>query len=174
MELYFLRHGLAGERSEWTRPDEERPLTDGGKTQTAREAAGLAMLGLIPDLILTSPLVRARQTAEILAQELGIPERVAIDERLSPGFGRKKLQKIVGENEGRERLMFVGHEPDFSDVVGRLIGGAQVVLKKGALAVVELTELEPLGGRLLWMVRPEMLEVQSASSDRVEGGSGGT
>ena len=121
MELYFLRHGLAGERSEWTGPDEARPLTEAGKTQTANEAAGLTRLGLVPDLILTSPLVRARQTAEILAQGLGVAKRVVIDERLSGGFRRKLLREIDKEHRGQDRLMLVGHEPDFSHVVGRVI-----------------------------------------------------
>jgi phosphohistidine phosphatase len=169
MELYFLRHGLAGERSEWIGHDEDRPLTAAGKAQTAREAAGLSRLGLIPDLILTSPLVRAKQTAEILARALGIPERVGIDEQLSPGFGRKELRQIVSENSGRDKLMLVGHEPDFSKIVGRLIGNAQVVMKKGGLAVVELTDLESLEGRLLCVATPKMLEVGAAFVDPDEG-----
>lgn len=158
MELYFLRHGQAGERSEWRGPDEERPLTEAGKAQTAREATGLAKLGFKPDLILTSPLVRARQTAEIAAQGLGVPERITLDERLGPGFDLKDLRQIVSEHNGPEKLVLVGHEPDFSDVVGRLIGDAKVVMKKGGLAAVELTGLEPLRGRLLWLATPQMLE----------------
>jgi phosphohistidine phosphatase len=165
MELYFLRHGQAGERSEWDGPDEKRPLTEAGKAQTAREAAGLAKLGLTPDLILTSPLTRARQTAEIAAEGLGGPERVALDERLGPGFDRKELGRIVSEYSNRNRLMLVGHEPDFSDVVGRLIGDAKVVIKKGGLAAVEITGLEPLRGRLLWLATPQMLEAQAASTE---------
>jgi phosphohistidine phosphatase len=164
MELYFLRHGQAGERSEWIGHDEERPLTEAGLAQTAREAVGLTRLGLLPDLILTSPLVRARQTAEILAQELGIPERVAIDEQLSPGFGRKELRSIVGAHSARSKLMLVGHEPDFSNVIGRLIGGAEVVMKKGGLAIVELTDPQLLEGRLLCLVTPKMLEAEQVST----------
>ena len=159
MELYFLRHGQAGERREWGGPDEERPLTEAGKTQTARATAGLVRLGLKPDLILTSPLIRARQTAEIAAQELGIGGRVTPDDRLGPGFDLKGLSQIVSRHNGHEKLLFVGHEPDFSDVVGRLIGGAQVVMKKGSVAAVEITGLQPLRGKLLWLATAQMLEL---------------
>jgi len=85
MELYFLRHGLAGERSEWIGHDEDRPLTAAGEAQTAREAVGLARLGLIPDLNLEQPLVRARQTAEILAQELGSQNGLPPTNNSAPG-----------------------------------------------------------------------------------------
>jgi phosphohistidine phosphatase len=157
MELIFLRHGLAGERSEWQGRDEDRPLTEAGKAQTAREAAGLKKAGLVPDLIVTSPLVRARQTAEIVARELGIPGRVAIDEGLSPGFRRKQLRRILEQHGGHGRLMIVGHEPDFSKVVGRATGG-EVVLDKGGVAVVEVTDRKAPAGRLVWLVRPGLLE----------------
>ncbi len=70
MKLYFLRHGLAGERSEWKGNDFDRPLTEDGKTKMAVEAATIAKLNLGLDAILTSPLVRAYQTAEIVAQKL--------------------------------------------------------------------------------------------------------
>ncbi len=166
MELYFLRHGLAGERSEWQGDDDYRPLTEEGKAQTAREAAGLAKLGFVPDAILTSPLVRARQTADIVARELGIAARLATDERLGPGFGRKELRQIVSEHKAGEKLMLVGHEPDFSDVVGRLIGDANVVLKKGGLAIVELTDPEKPAGRLLCLATPAMLELGAAAARR--------
>jgi phosphohistidine phosphatase len=159
MELYFLRHGQAGERSEWSGPDEERPLTDAGKAQTAAEAAGLAKFGFKPDVILTSPLVRARQTAEIAAREWGMLGRVALDKRLGPDFGLKELRQIVSEHNGHESLLLVGHEPDFSDVVGRLIGDAKVVMKKGGMAAVEVTGRDPLRGRLLWLATPQMLEL---------------
>lgn len=163
MELYFLRHGLAGERSEWIGNDGERPLTEAGKVQTAREAAGLGKLGLVPDVILTSPLIRAIQTAEILAQELGIPERVVSDERLSPGFGRKKLRRILIEYGDHGKLMLVGHEPDFSQTIGRLIGDARVVIKKGGLACVAITDRDAPRGKLLQIATPEMLEMGAAS-----------
>lgn len=164
MEVWFLRHGLAGDRDEWPGDDALRPLTEEGKAQTAREAAGLGRLQLVPDLILSSPLVRARQTAEITARELGVAERLAIDERLSPGFRRKALLEILGEYAGRQRLMVVGHEPDFSKVVGKLIGGGEVVMKKGGVAVVELDSAESAEGRLLWLATPQLLEAAALAA----------
>ena len=69
----------------------------------------------------------------------------------------------MSEYSGRDKLMLVGHEPDFSKVIGRLMGDGRVVMKKGGLAVVELTELEPLRGRLLCLATPQMLEDQAAA-----------
>ena len=139
MELCFLRHGLAGRRSEWKGDDDKRPLTEEGMAQTAREAVGLGKLGLVPDLILTSPLVRARQTAEIAARELGIANRVAVDERLGYGFRRKKLRELLSEHAGVNRLMLVGHEPDFSAVIGKLIGARTETM--GAIPIAEFDQL---------------------------------
>ncbi|HEX9117126.1 MAG TPA: hypothetical protein VGA61_13750, partial [Anaerolineae bacterium] len=95
--------------------------------------------------------------------ELGIPERVVSDERLSPGFGRKKLRRILIEYGDHGKLMLVGHEPDFSQTIGRLIGDARVVIKKGGLACVAITDRDAPRGKLLQIATPEMLEMGAAS-----------
>ncbi len=166
MELYFLRHGLAGEPSQWNGDDDDRPLTEEGRARTAREGAGFARLKLVPDLILTSPLVRASQTAEIVARELGIAEQVLTDKRLSPGFGRKRLRKILKDHADQGRLMLVGHEPDFSETIGRLIGGGRVTIEKGGLASVEIPDPQTLRGKLLLMATPDLVE-SAAGSERI-------
>ena len=117
----------------------------------------MARLGLRPDLIVTSPLVRAFQTAEIAAQELGLLDRVVVDERLASGFGLPDLSSILGENGGLSSIMLVGHEPDFSMAIGALIGGGDVVCKKGGLARVDADKISPGSGVLAWLLPPSVL-----------------
>jgi len=156
MILYFLRHGLAGDRGEWTGDDFERPLTEEGKKRMAREAATLVKMSLDLDMILTSPLVRAYQTAEIVAQHMNRTDKLVQDERLSPGFGSNRLAKILKTFPEAQALMLVGHEPDFSQVIGDLIGGGRLTCKKGSLACVELTG-RSLRGDLVWLIPASVL-----------------
>ena len=95
MEVYFLRHGLAGDPSQWDGDDAERPLTQAGAAQTTREAHGLARLGIRPDLILTSPLTRACQTADTLAHALGLSDRVV--KTPAPWFRPQKTPQDPGQ-----------------------------------------------------------------------------
>ena len=156
MKLYFLRHGLAAEREEWSGDDAARPLTDEGKARMARAAAVFAKLELGLDAIITSPLVRAVQTAEIVARELKMQNRLVTDERLAPGFDADALAKILPAYPKAAALMLVGHEPDFSETISYLIGGGRVVCKKGGLALVELNATN-LKGELVWLVPPKAL-----------------
>ncbi len=156
MKLYFLRHGLAAEREEWSGDDAARPLTDEGKARMARAAAVFAKLELGLDAIITSPLVRAVQTAEIVARELKMQNQLVTDERLAPGFDADALAKILPAYPKAAALMFVGHEPDFSETISYLIGGGRVVCKKGGLALVELNATN-LKGELVWLVPPKAL-----------------
>ena len=156
MKLYFLRHGLAGDRETWVGDDFDRPLTDAGKERMAREAATLARLNLSLDVILTSPLVRAYQTAEIVAQRLNMTDRLVKDERLGPGLGPNQLAGILQAYPEAKALMLVGHEPDFSQLIGELIGGGRVTCKKGSLACVELNNTS-LQGELVWLIPPSVL-----------------
>lgn len=157
MILYFLRHGLAGNREDWEGDDRARPLTKKGEKRTALSAE--TMDAIIPDLdeIITSPLVRARQTAEIVADEMGMKDAMIEDERLAPGFNLEKLTEIVKAYPDAEALMLVGHEPDFSETISSLIGGGNIVCKKGGLARVDLINLDPLQGQLVWLLQPKVL-----------------
>jgi phosphohistidine phosphatase len=156
MELYFLRHGPAGSRSRWTGPDDERPLTGAGKALIEREAAAFVALGLSPDIILTSPLVRSYQTAKIVARKLGLLDRFVTDERLAPGFGLRELRGILRDHPDAVVVMLVGHEPDFSLTVGDLIGGGTVMFKKGGLGRVDADTT--LGdAELAWLLPPSVL-----------------
>lgn len=155
MELFFLRHGLAGDRSEWQGDDAKRPLTDEGKEKMKRTAATLAALDLGLDVIITSPFVRAQQTAEIVARKLNCS--LVEDKRLAPGFNADQLYKLLLDHPDANTVMLVGHEPDFSETISALIGGGRVVCKKGGLALVELPNAHSRQGELVWLVPPKVL-----------------
>src|SRR5690348_4002500 len=110
MKLYLLRHGKA-DWPDWSQPDDERPLTKDGKEEMHRMAAFLPRLKVKPELILSSPLPRAWQTAEIVAESLGAELRE--EPSLGRSFGPLQLHKMI-QHVDRDELMIVGHEPDFS------------------------------------------------------------
>ena len=156
MKLYFLRHGLA-DRSEWSGPDHERPLTSQGEARMAHEADTFAELNLDLDYIYTSPLTRAYQTAEIVADRLDLSDRLIEDQRLALGFDTDDLVEILGDHPDAEGIMLVGHEPDFSETIGDLIGSAEVVCKKGSLARIDVYDWISPRGALVWLIPPKML-----------------
>ncbi len=156
--LFFLRHGQAENREGWQGDDAQRPLTPKGERRMAREAAGVRALGLSLDLIVTSPLLRARRTAEIVAAGQGVSLRIVEDARLGPGFGPARLAEILADHPRVKALMLVGHEPDFSETIGRVTGGGRLALKKGALACVDLDDPASLHGTLVWLIPPKALE----------------
>lgn len=156
MKVYFLRHGIAGERSEWKGDDAARPLTEEGVERTGAVAAALARLDLGVGVIVTSPLVRARQTADIVARALDLGSKVIEDRRLGPGFNADKLRAILLDHRNDDVLV-VGHEPDFSETVAALIGGGDLAVRKAGLALVELSGPDATRGRLLWLVPPKIL-----------------
>jgi phosphohistidine phosphatase len=157
MRLYFLRHGIAGSASEWEGSDDERPLTPEGRERMEREAETMAHLSLKLDAIITSPFLRALETAEIVADRLALRGGVMVDQRVDPGFSSTRLREIVAERDGEQGLMFVGHEPSFSETVGCLIGGGGIVMKKGGLACVEVSGRELERAELIWLLPPKIL-----------------
>jgi phosphohistidine phosphatase len=156
MKLYLLRHGLAGDRTEWKGDDSARPLTLGGFAKMKRTAATFAKLELDLDWILTSPLVRAYQTAEIVAKRFKMLDKLVKDERLGSDFEVKFLAEILDEYSHADALMLVGHEPGMGAAVTHLTG-ARVVFKKGALAFVELSDAKSMKGELVWLIPPKVL-----------------
>ena len=157
MRLYFLRHGLAGNQSDWKGDDFDRPLTEEGKERMARQAATLVKLELEVDSIITSPLVRAFQTAEIVAKKMDLLDRLVKDERLSPGFNPSRLALVVKSYPQANALILVGHEPDMSLTISHLIGGGRLVCKKGSFARVDIPSPTSLKGELVWLATPKIL-----------------
>ena len=149
MQLYFLRHGEA-DWPGWTKPDDERPLTDFGKKEVRQVAKFLDRLKVKPDLIVTSPLPRALQTAEVAAEQL--KTKVRQDEALEPGFGISELSTVLKRHRSKV-LMLVGHEPDFSSVISALTGGF-LKMSKAGVALIDI-DPETEKGRLLWLFPPK-------------------
>ena len=148
MQLYFLRHGEA-DWPNWTKPDDERPLTAFGKKEVRQVAKLLEHLKVRPDLIVTSPLARASQTAKIAAEYLRAKLRE--DDALEPGFGISQLRTVLKRHRSKV-LMLVGHEPDFTSVISELTGAA-LKLSKAGVALLDL-DSEAHEGRLLWLFPP--------------------
>jgi phosphohistidine phosphatase len=158
MELYFVRHGRAEDREVWApRDDDLRPLTEDGIARMKQTARTIKALKVRPDAILTSPLTRARQTADILSEVLG----VAVEEEAALAeFGVGALATMIEHHAGARSLMLVGHEPDFSIVVGMLTGGGHVEVKKGSLLRIDLFALQPPHGILAWAIPPAALTLR--------------
>ena len=148
MKLYFLRHGKA-DWPDWDKPDDERPLTQDGKDQVAAVARLLAQLEISPAIV-TSPLPRASQTAEIAGEYLH--RKVRVDPLLRPGFDAGKLRKLLKDFSGSS-LMVVGHEPDFTRTIFQLTGG-HAKLSKAGVALIEL-DAPSMKGELRWLVPPK-------------------
>lgn len=154
--LYLVRHAHAGNPEKWTDSDDLRPLTAKGLRQATRLAAFLAAAALRPDVIRSSPKVRALQTAEVLSASLGC--EVRLDDRLANGLGIDGLRALVAEAPDATALMLVGHDPDLSALAGSLTG-APIALRKGALVRIDLDRagIEPGAGSLQWLVPPDAL-----------------
>jgi phosphohistidine phosphatase len=150
MELYFLRHGEA-DWPDWNKSDDERPLTKRGKKQMREVAKFLDRLNVRPNLVVTSPLPRATQTAEIAADYL--KAKLRKDELLAPGFGMSELRTVLKRHHAKA-LMLVGHEPDFTTVISGLTG-ASLKLSKAGVALLDVNpEFEE--GKLLWLFPPKI------------------
>jgi len=157
MKCYFLRHGIAVEPDEWAGSDFDRPLTREGRQRLEREAKAIAALDFGFDRIVTSPLLRAKQTAEILADRLGLRERLVEDTRLGGGFSHRRLGEILAAHSGAEAIVLVGHEPAMSATIGRAIGDARVEMKKAALAGIEFAASDASAGTLVCLIPPRVL-----------------
>jgi phosphohistidine phosphatase len=161
MELYLIRHADAVTLGEGGVVDDaSRPLTPTGEAQARQLAEGLTRRGIRFDIILTSPLVRARQTAEGLVAHLEKPApEVRVTDELAPGGKRRKLARIL-KNLGKESIALVGHQPDLGEFAGWLIGSkkTQIAMAKAGVARIHV-EAEPGKGegQLIWLVTLDWL-----------------
>jgi phosphohistidine phosphatase len=155
--LHLLRHAHAGNPQRWTGDDAERPLSEKGRRQAERLGRLLAAMDEAPDLLITSPRARAAQTAEIVAKALGAP--VVVDDRLAGPFAADTVEAILLAAGPAERPCLVGHDPDLSDLLGELLGLPAVMMRKGAIARVDLPgpHITAGGGTLRFLVPPELL-----------------
>jgi phosphohistidine phosphatase len=160
MQLLVIRHAIAAERGTPGMTDDERPLTPEGRKKFQEAAAGLAALIERPGALLSSPLLRARQTAEIVAAAWG---RVKVQELSALATGDvDALAAALAKLPHESTVALVGHEPHTSDLLARLLGGAapeRLTFRKGGVALVEIPGSLAEGGRLVWYLRPRVLRL---------------
>jgi phosphohistidine phosphatase len=158
-KLYLIRHGLAEERGEAWPDDTSRPLSEEGMSRLRKEARGLLRLGVTLDLVLTSPLVRARQTADIVAGVFDTRPAIVVVESLAPAGSAQAVLGDLEKHARRTRIALVGHEPGIGELAARLAGSRQAfTFKKGAICRIDLKSLPSAGpGTLRWFITPKIL-----------------
>lgn len=159
MILYFLRHGKAGQGNPGDPHDGDRELTDVGVSELKAAAPLWRRLNLRPDLVLTSPLPRASQTADLFVAGVELARSPVVDDRLRPGADWSDMARAMTADAGARRVMFVGHEPDLSMAVELLTGAASIRMRKGGIACVEFPGIpEPGAGELAWLLDPDLYQ----------------
>ena len=157
MKLLLVRHAAAVPSGTPGVPDDERPLTSEGAAKFRVAAKGLARIARRPDVLLTSPLPRARATADIAAQAFK-----RIEPTVEPALAHGSVDQILtalGRRPSDATIAVVGHEPTLSMVLARLLGavdGERLAFKKGGAALVDLPDGPSGGGRLVWVLKPKV------------------
>ena len=158
-QLFLIRHGVAEERGDAWPDDAKRPLSEDGIERFQRSARGLARLDVWIDVVLTSPLVRARQTADIVASAFDPRPSIITVESLAPGGSYASLVADLEKHGRKTRIALVGHEPGIGELGARLIGSRHSFeFKKGAVCRIDVDEIPPVGpGDLRWFLTPKVM-----------------
>ena len=158
-QLFLIRHGVAEERGDAWPDDAKRPLSEDGIERFQRSARGLARLDVWIDVVLTSPLVRARQTADIVASAFDPRPSIITIESLAPGGSYASLVADLEKLGRKTRIALVGHEPGIGELGARLIGSRHSFeFKKGAVCRIDVDEIPPVGpGDLRWFLTPKVM-----------------
>lgn len=167
MDIYLMRHGIAVLREESRgRPDAERPLTDEGAHKTEQVARGLARLGVAIDRVITSPLVRARQTAAIAARALGLEDRVQEWVELGAGGSNEALLgrlRAAEQDKSFKGVLLVGHEPQLSELTSMFLSGTRdlsIDFKKAGVCCLQVGPALKWGeATLRWFVTPKQFRL---------------
>jgi len=158
MELYLLRHGIAEDRAASGR-DADRRLTEDGKKKLRKVLARAHKAGAAPTLILSSPLIRAMETAEIAANELAYNSEIVRTAALAPDSSPADVWAEIRAHRDEPAILLAGHEPLFSSVVAAVLGSARAMVefKKGALVRIDFSTIgaEPRGV-LQWMLTAKL------------------
>lgn len=161
MQLYIVRHGIAIDREDPKCPAEaERYLTEEGVEKTKQAAEGVAALGATGDLLITSPYVRAVQTAEIFADALEhARQKIRRNEMLLPGSEPTLLFRELAREKQASSIFVFGHAPQLDEVIATALGLKKHLtsLKKAGVALIELKRISPPMGVLAWLATPKML-----------------
>ncbi len=165
MEVYLLRHGEAGKRVPAGAKDTERALTVAGRGEIEEVGLGMAALGLKFDVIATSPLKRAEETAAIVGKMLRQKGLIEAWSELRPEANRNLFYRRLGKLKPGSNVLCVGHEPYLSSAIGDVTGrggegaaGFRMVMRKGGLARLTVTGFVPrITGELRWLLTPKLL-----------------
>ena len=157
--LYLVRHAIAAERGDKYPDDTKRPLTRKGISRMRDTVRGLATFNPDIDVVLTSPLVRARQTADILVAGLSPSPALETCAALGAGHSTAELVEALSQVGNRHVIALVGHEPDLGQLAAWLIGAREpLVFKKGSIARIDVPAFPPdRNGQLVWLATPRML-----------------
>lgn len=169
MIVYFLRHASAGQSKNDPGKDEKRALDEDGIAQCGYIGRALAALDVHVDVIVSSPLKRASQTASLVGNEMGHEGKLVIDRALLPDASFQSFRELLSRHSKQEAILVVGHNPSLSEFLGKLIGDgveAYVELKKGAVARVEVDRKM---AALHWCLTPKVVRTlyeSAAASSR--------
>lgn len=157
--LYLVRHAIAADRGDEYPDDTERPLTRKGRSRMRLVVAGLRALDPAIEVVLTSPLARALQTAELLIAGLKGAPTLAVCPVLAPGHTPALVAEALGAHGEAASVALVGHEPDLGVLAAWLIGAREpLTFRKGGVARIDTATLPPSrNGRLIWLATPGML-----------------
>jgi phosphohistidine phosphatase len=161
MQLYIVRHGIAIDREDPKSPPEaERYLTEEGIEKTKQVAKGVAALGISADLLVSSPYVRAMQTAEIFASALEYAkQKISKSEALLPGAEPGAFFRELVKQKDASSVFCFGHAPHVDELLATAVGVKHPIteMKKAGVALVELKRVSPPSGQLIWLITPKLL-----------------
>lgn len=169
MVIYFLRHASAGQK-QFSNPanDEKRPIDKIGEAQSHDVGRALAYIGVTATVVISSPLTRAMQTAEIVAREIGYEEKIVKDDALRPEASFEQFKALLNRHKDKVAIMVVGHDPSMTEFVNRVLSGgapmAAIEMKKGGVAKVEKEPRRP--AMLRWLVTPKVVQRAQRSSEK--------
>ncbi len=165
MNIFFLRHASAGEHMANLKKDEKRALDKSGIEQCVYVGRCLNALAVQVDLLVSSPLKRAVQTASLVGNEMGYEGKLQLEDALRPAAGFADFRRMLSKYARHESVMVVGHNPNLSEFLGRCVSEngceASIELKKGAVARVDMTRNS---GVLQWCITPKILRTLYAAA----------
>jgi phosphohistidine phosphatase len=162
MEIYLLRHGEAVVRGTPGYPNDDRPLTEDGIVKITEAARGIAEIVGKIDVIVSSPLIRALDTAKIAAEALGYDKKIITTEYLVPGYPQRSLFGFLKEYNNKDKIMLTGHEPHLGYLASFMLGTTERIIefKKGGICRIDIKEFPPdRKGKLIWHLTPKQLRL---------------
>lgn len=167
MNVYLLRHGSAGQKKSNPIADHKRPLDKEGKQQCIQLGATLSSLKLQFDVVLSSPLKRALQTAALVGTETGFEKKIQLSQALEPNGTWSDFQQLLESLSGFDDVLLVGHRPSLPEFLNRLLypdgGNSALRLRKGAIA---LLNLERGAAKLQWLLDPRVVRAVQSSTTK--------